>query len=88
MPRTSTSPRLLIRSSAIHAAGCYTLDPIRNIAAGEELVYEYNLFDSDEDDADCTCGAPQCRGTMFSEEEVKRQKRKKARKRALKKWKK
>ena len=55
---------------------------IRNIAAGEELTYEYNLHDSDEDDADCTCGAPQCRGTMFSEEEVKRQKRKKARKKA------
>jgi uncharacterized protein len=29
MPSTATSPRLLIRSSAIHAAGCYTLDPIR-----------------------------------------------------------
>ena len=154
MPRHATSPRLLIRSSTIHAAGCYTLDripkgrriieydgariskevaddlyadrpvtylfsfgtrgevidgfgtamflnhscdpncetdedrggifirAIRNIAAGEELVYEYNLFDSDEDDADCYCGAPQCRGTMFSEEEVKRQKRRKARKKA------
>jgi uncharacterized protein len=146
------SPRLLIRSSSIHAAGCYTLDAIprgrrvleydgaripkeladdryadrpvtylfgfggstdvidgfgtamflnhscdpnceteeeggrvyiraiRNIAANEELVYEYNLYDSDEDNADCYCGAPQCRGTMFSEEEVKRQARRKARK--------
>ena len=154
MPRRANSPRLLIRSSTIHAAGCYTLDPIprgrriieydgariskevaddlyadrpvtylfsfgnkgevidgfgtamflnhscdpncetdedrggifiraiRNIAAGEELVYEYNLFDSDEDDADCYCGAPQCRGTMFSEEEVKRQKRRTARKKS------
>ena len=26
--RTATTPRLLIRSSSIHAAGCYTLDPI------------------------------------------------------------
>ncbi len=26
---TRTPPRLLVRSSAIHAAGCYTLDPIR-----------------------------------------------------------
>ena len=150
-------PRLLVRSSTIHAAGCYTLDPIRsgrkiieydgpriskeladeryadrpvtylfscgrkgdvidgfgtamfinhscdpncdtdekrgriyvkairNIAAGEELVYEYNLFDSEEDDADCYCGAPQCRGTMFSDDEVKRQKRRKARKAALRK---
>ena len=28
-PRSATTPRLLIRSSSIHAAGCYTLDPIR-----------------------------------------------------------
>ncbi|HVG26653.1 MAG TPA: SET domain-containing protein-lysine N-methyltransferase [Acidobacteriaceae bacterium] len=143
----STSPRLLIRSSAIHAAGCYTLDPIargrrileydgpripkeladerysgrpvtylfgfgdkgevidgfgaamfinhscapnceteeadsrifiraiRDIAAGEELVYEYNLYDSDEDNADCFCGAPGCRRTMFSDAELKRRAR-------------
>jgi hypothetical protein len=48
---------------------------IRNIAAGEELTYEYNLHDSDEADADCYCGARACRGTMFSDEEVKRRAR-------------
>ncbi|WP_263365875.1 SET domain-containing protein [Edaphobacter bradus] len=48
---------------------------IRNIAAGEELTYEYNLHDSDDDDADCHCGAVSCRGTMFSEDEVKRRAR-------------
>jgi uncharacterized protein len=153
MPRRSiTTPRLLIRSSSIHAAGCYTLDAIprgqrvleydgaritkeladeryaerpvtylfgfgdqgdvidgfgtamflnhscdpncrteehkgrvfiraiRDIAANEELVYEYNLYDSDDDIADCYCKAPQCRGTMFSDDELKRQARKKARK--------
>ena len=141
------TPRLLIRSSAIHAAGVTTLDPIprgrrileydgpriskdvadelyaekpvtylfsidgstdvidgfaaamfvnhscapnceteeykgrvyikaiRNIAPGEELVYEYNLHDSDDESADCYCGAPQCRGTMFSDEEHKRRAR-------------
>ena len=146
--KTPTSPRLLIRSSAIHAAGCYSLDPIprgarvieydgirlsksvaderyagrdvtylfgfgangdvidgfgtamflnhscapncettetrgrvfinaiRDIAAGEELVYEYNLYDSDEDDAPCYCNAPQCRGTMFSDLELARRARK------------
>ena len=147
MPRTD-SPRLLVRSSSIHAAGCYTLDPIRrgqqileydgeriakrvadkryedrfvtylfgfgekgdvidgfgtamflnhscdpncetheqsgrifirairNIAADEELVYKYNLYDSDlEDTADCYCGAPQCSGTMYSDAEVKRRNR-------------
>jgi SET domain-containing protein len=146
--RAATTPRLLIRSSSIHAAGCYTLDAIprgrrvleydgariskdladeryadrpvtylfdvidgfgtamflnhscdpncrteehkgrvfiraiRDIAANEELVYEYNLYDSDDDTADCYCNAPQCRGTMFSEDEVKRQTRRKARKQA------
>ena len=49
---------------------------IRDIAPGEELTYEYNLHDSDDDDADCYCGAQKCRGTMFSEDEVKRRARK------------
>jgi len=153
MPRRFPNPRLIIRSSAIHAAGCYTLDPIscgvrvteytgpriskrvadrryadrpvtylfgidgypevidgfnaamflnhscapncetitvgnrvyiratRDIKPGEELLYEYNLYDSDEDeDATCYCGAKQCRGTMFSDEEVERQKKRMARK--------
>ena len=48
---------------------------IRNVAAGEELTYEYNLHDSDEAGADCYCGAGACRGTMFSDEEVKRRAR-------------
>lgn len=139
------APRLMIRSSEIHAAGCYTLDPIarnaiiaeydgpripksvaderyggrpvtylfgfgdqgdvidgfatamflnhscapnceteerserifiralRNIAAGEELVYDYHLYDSDlSEEAPCHCGAPGCRGTMYSEAELER----------------
>src|SRR6201989_1619296 len=48
---------------------------IRDIAAGEELTYEYNLHDSDDDDADCHCGSTKCRGTMFSDDEVKRRAR-------------
>ena len=47
---------------------------IRDIVPGEELTYEYNLHDSD-DEADCHCGAAQCRGTMFSEAEVRRRAR-------------
>ena len=39
---------------------------LRDIAAGEELVYEYNLWDSDDATQDCFCGTPSCRGTMFS----------------------
>jgi len=157
--KRATPPRLLIQSSAIHAAGCITLDPIRkgqrileydgprlhkrvadvryadrnvtylfavgddgddvidgfgtgmffnhscdpncdtthrndrifimatrDIAAGEELVYEYNLYDSElEDTCDCYCGAPQCRGTMFSDLELKRRARAFARLKAKKK---
>lgn len=48
---------------------------IRDISPGEELVYEYNLWDSDDDSADCYCGAPQCRHTMFSDSELKRRAR-------------
>jgi SET domain-containing protein len=162
MPRTAkrpskrlTAPRLLVRSSDIHAAGCVTLDPIRrgqhiieyngprlpkevaderyadrvvtylfgfgndgmvidgfapsmflnhscnpncetteannrvyvvairDIAPGEELVYEYNLYDSElEDSADCYCSAPQCRGTMYSDDEINRRARATARKKS------
>ncbi|HET9838060.1 MAG TPA: SET domain-containing protein-lysine N-methyltransferase [Candidatus Angelobacter sp.] len=49
---------------------------MRNIAAGEELTYDYNLFDADPGEmAPCYCGSPKCRGTMYSEEEIARQKR-------------
>ena len=138
---------LLIRSSAIHAAGCYTTSPIRkgtqvveytgpritkdeadekyqdspttylfgvgdgamvidghgtamfinhscdpnceteeidgkvwilatrNIAAGEELTYDYYLYDGDEDDATCNCGATTCRKSMYSPDELRRRAR-------------
>src|SRR5215475_13064303 len=46
---------------------------LRNIAAGEELTYDYNLYDGDEDDeAICHCGAKGCRRTMYGEEEIER----------------
>ena len=49
---------------------------LRNIKAGEELTYDYMLYDGDENDpAPCYCGSKNCRGTMFSENEIKRQKR-------------
>lgn len=57
---------------------------IRDITPGEELTYEYNLHDSDDSDADCHCGAVNCRGTMFSDAEVERRK-KLAKKKSLKK---
>src|SRR5258706_2229744 len=49
---------------------------LRNIAAGEELSYDYNLYDGDLDDpASCYFGAKQFRGTMYTKEEIKRQKK-------------
>ncbi len=144
-------PRLVIRSSDIHAAGCFTLDPvpkgtrlleytgeritkaegdnrydgrpftylfgigdgdividghgmamfvnhscdpncetdeeddrvfissIRDIAAGEELTYDYWLYDG-EDEAPCYCGSKNCRGSMYSPEELRKQRRAEARK--------
>jgi hypothetical protein len=40
---------------------------IRDIAAGEELLWDYNLYD-DDDPAPCHCGSAKCRGTMYSRE--------------------
>ena len=48
------------------------ISTLRAIKPGEELTYEYNLFDSDEETADCDCLAPNCRKTMFSPLELKR----------------
>ena len=47
---------------------------IRPIAAGEEITYDYCLYDGGDDEAVCNCGAPNCRGTMYSKEEVRRRK--------------
>ncbi len=48
---------------------------IRNIAAGEELTYDYYLYDGDEDEARCNCGAENCRKSMYSPEEIRRRAR-------------
>jgi SET domain-containing protein len=43
---------------------------LRDIAAGEELTYDYNLYDG-EGDAPCFCGAKNCRGSLYSAEELR-----------------
>lgn len=49
---------------------------LRDIAANEELTYDYCLWDAEPgEEAPCYCGAKNCRGTMYSEEEIARQKR-------------
>ena len=52
---------------------------IRNIAAGEEITYDYCLYDGD-DDAPCYCGSKTCRGSMYSFEELRKKRRAAARK--------
>ncbi|HEY1256758.1 MAG TPA: SET domain-containing protein-lysine N-methyltransferase [Terracidiphilus sp.] len=57
---------------------------IKNIAAGDEITYDYCLYDGDEnDEARCNCGAKKCRGTMYAKTEIRR--RQAAIKKALKK---
>jgi SET domain-containing protein len=48
---------------------------LRPIAPGEELTYDYNLYDGDVYEARCYCGASTCRKTMYSPEEIARRKR-------------
>jgi len=47
---------------------------IRPIAAGEEITYDYCLYDGGDDPATCNCGAKKCRGTMYSKTELRRRK--------------
>lgn len=42
------------------------IQAMRNIEPGEELTYDYYLYDGD-DEAPCYCGAKNCRGTMYGQ---------------------
>jgi hypothetical protein len=55
-------------------AGRVWIKAIRKIAAGEEITYDYCLYDGGQDEAVCNCGAKKCRGTMYSPREVRRRK--------------
>jgi SET domain-containing protein len=44
---------------------------LRDIQPGEELTYDYHLFDGEED-APCFCGAPRCRGSLYSREHLRK----------------
>jgi uncharacterized protein len=51
---------------------------LRDIAAGEEVTYDYCLYDGEPDDpARCFCRSKICRGSMYAEEELKRRSRRK-----------
>lgn len=47
---------------------------IKDIEAGAELTYDYCLFDG-EGEAPCHCGAKKCRGSLYSNEELRRRKK-------------
>ncbi len=48
---------------------------MRTIAPGEEITYDYCLYDGAGDDrAICNCGTRKCRGTMYSNKELKKRK--------------
>jgi len=47
--------------------GAFTLSAMREIRTGEELVMDYAMLLSDEEDPgdwDCRCGEPTCRGRV------------------------
>ena len=52
---------------------------MRDITAGEELTYDYLLYEGDGD-APCSCGSAKCHGTMYSPKELRRRKREAAQK--------
>lgn len=55
---------------------------IRDIEAGEELTYDYHLYDGGDDEAFCNCGSKKCRHSMYSIEELRRRAKEKAKERA------
>lgn len=57
------------------------ISSMRDITAGEELTYDYLLYEGD-DEAPCTCGSKKCRGSMYSPRELARRKRAAAKKKS------
>lgn len=48
---------------------------VKNIPPGEEITYDYCLYDGGDDEAHCNCGSGNCRGTMYSPGEVRKRKK-------------
>jgi SET domain-containing protein len=45
---------------------------LRDIPAGDEITYDYCLYDGSDDPCTCYCGAPSCRGSMYAPAELKK----------------
>jgi uncharacterized protein len=56
-------------------AGKMWIIALRDIEPGEELTYDYCLYDG-EDDAPCYCGAKRCRGSLYSAAHLRKLKKK------------
>jgi len=56
-------------------AGKMWVIALRDIEPGEELTYDYCLYDG-EDDAPCYCGAKRCRGSLYSAAHLRKLKKK------------
>ena len=50
------------------------LTALRDIPADGEITYDYCLYEGGDDPCTCHCGAPTCRGSMYSPTELKRRK--------------
>ena len=50
------------------------LTALRDIPADGEITYDYCLYEGGDDPCTCYCGAPTCRGSMYSPTELKRRK--------------
>lgn len=57
----SCAPNLAIEGQIVFVA-------LRDIAAGEELTFDYATGDDDTWTMDCRCGAPECRGTVTGQD--------------------
>ena len=69
---------------AVTQRGRVYIEALRDIAAGEELLYDYNLTRTDDDAENleqryaCHCGAPTCRGTMLAPKQTTKRKKRRA----------
>lgn len=48
------------------------ISAIRDIAPGEEVTYDYCLYDGGDEQQLCNCATPHCRGSMYSHEEIRK----------------
>ncbi len=60
----------------VEVRGRVWIKAIRRIEPGEEITYDYYLYDGEDDEAICNCGAKKCRGSMYSPAEIRKRKAK------------